>query len=144
MQKLIANIHTVTCSSGKLSLALPEGHISPEFKIGEIFKAYDSSNVKIRFKVFNSLNEMEMKKASMAEHGKQLKLDEKYGTLKVEHGQRSYDLDDWFESTVKLIEKPINRNKRIKYPEKVTNEFSFNDFLESKSGKVLYLEITRI
>lgn len=144
MKKLIVNIHNVTCSSGLLSLALPNDHISPEIKIGEFFKPYRDKNVKIRFKVFNSLNELNMKKATLAEYGKSLKLNEKAGTLIVNHGQRSYELDDWFESTVSLKEKPLNSKGRIKYPEKVNNEFSFNDFLESKSGKVLYMEIQTI
>lgn len=133
MKKLIANIHAVTCSSGKLSLAMPQGFLSPEFNIGDVFKDYNNKKVNLSFKVFNSLNEIEMKKASLREYGKELKLTEKKGTLHVDNQQKTTDLDSWFESTVSIKESFHS-----------SEEFSLNDFLSSKSGKVLYLEIRAI
>ncbi len=116
--------------------------IEPTFLLSEVLKDYDNSTVKVRFKTFNSLNALKKEYKKSESKKKPLKLKEMEGVLSVEHGQRSTDIDDWFESSVCLnVFENIQRKRGI-VKELNNKKLDFNEYLEGKENKIFYFEIS--
>lgn len=126
---ILAKINQATCSGVMLRNTTPiqsgfHSHqmqiFSPLYYLAEALKEYDYKKVTMKIIFANTVKDAELQ----ASKGKGHIYD---GQLKVTHVQRSTDIDDWLDSSAKIIVKG--------------KEIDLNDIFESKVGKGVYLEI---
>lgn len=149
MATLLLKLNQTTCSTIKVEHTQPDFNplndymIMAESDLSKLLLPFDHKDVHIKFKVFNSVDEIKNKIESAKSHNKSLKLKELKGCLRIEHQQRSTDLDDWFETSAKLdVFEYSNKGNRKSYFN--SDSFDIYEYLANKSGKILLMQITHI
>lgn len=101
---------------------------------------FNHRDARIGYKVFNSIESIEKAIASSNEQLKELSLNRIRGTIKANENNidLGFDVYDASIFEVEIFQYSKKGNKKGYLPESV---FSFNEYLDKKEGKVLYLEI---
>lgn len=136
-----ANVSGVTVSFPAQKIEGVLGtYYNPTVLLSEILKPYNGKLVDFGYKLFNSIADIERKVENAHKKNKNISLNQREGRLRVCHGQRTTDIDDWFESSVELQNLEFSKKGNLKssFP---TSTFDLYEALEKNEAKFILIQV---